>query len=221
MKKIFRNGRLVAIAALIFFSAASCSRDEVQSNNSNNSNLQSQINSLPREPLNAAELSSLAFMREEEKLARDVYMALYAKWGVPVFNNISGSEQSHTDAVLLLLNKYNLPDPAANNPAGIFSNAGLQALYTQLVAEGSTGIAAAYRVGATIEDLDLYDLQQALLNTDNQDIRLVYGNLARGSRNHLRSFYTNILITGGTYTPQYISAAEFEAIVNSAMETGN
>lgn len=219
MKKIHSTGKFVAVAALILFSAASCSRDEIQSGSSSTT-LATQINTLPREPLQAAEISSLLFMREEEKLARDVYIALYAQWKVPVFNHISGSEQSHMDAVLLLLNKYNLADPAANQPAGVFTNPGLQALYTQLVAEGSAGMASAYRVGATIEDLDLYDLKNAWLNADNQDIRLVYDNLSRGSRNHLRSFYAGILSTGGTYTPQYISLAEFEAIVNSPMETG-
>ncbi|MDP3667796.1 MAG: DUF2202 domain-containing protein, partial [Sediminibacterium sp.] len=70
------------------------------------------------------------------------------------------------------------------------------------------------------EDLDIFDLKNALINIDNQDIRLVYDNLTKGSRNHMRSFYKNVLNVGGTYTPQYITQAEFDAIINSAMETG-
>ena len=75
-------------------------------------------------------------------------------------------------------------------------------------------------MGATIEDLDIFDLTNALINIDNQDIRLVYDMLTKGSRNHMRSFYKNILNVGGTYIPQYITQAEFDAIINSAMETG-
>ena len=46
--------------------------------------------------LSAKEASDLIFLREEEKLARDVYLALYDAWGTPIFLNISSSEQKHT-----------------------------------------------------------------------------------------------------------------------------
>lgn len=42
----------------------------------------------------------------------------------------------------------------------------------------------------------------------------------RGSRNHLRAFMKVLTQLGGTYTPQYISQEAFDAIVNSAVETG-
>ena len=124
------------------------------------------------------------------------------------------------DAILLLLNKYNLLDPVANNFAGVFANGTLQNLYNQLTTQGSASSLDALKVGATIEDLDIYDLKTALTKVDNQDIRLVYENLMKGSRNHLRSFYSNILVAGGTYTPQFITQAEFDAIIDSPMETG-
>lgn len=210
----------------LLFTVASCSKDDTAANNGNDNGniniaaLQAQITSLPKEPLNSTELTSLSFMREEEKLARDVYITLYNKWRVNIFTNISASEQTHMESVLLLLNKYNLADPVGTNAVGVFNNPVLQNLYTQLVAQGSTSILEAYRVGATIEDLDIFDLKNALVTIDNQDIRLVYDNLTKGSRNHMRSFYKNILNVGGTYIPQYITQAEFDAIINSAMETG-
>ena len=37
----------------------------------------------------------LSYMREEEKLARDVYLALYEKWGIRTFLNIAKAEQQH------------------------------------------------------------------------------------------------------------------------------
>lgn len=181
--------------------------------------LQSQINAIPPAALSDAELNNLKWMREEEKLARDVYLALYAKWRITVFNNIASSEQSHMDALLLLLNKYTIADPASP-VAGVFNNPDLQALYYQLVDNGSISIAKAYETGATIEDLDLLDLKNALLANDNEDIRLVYESLMKGSRNHLRSFYKNLLNAGITYQAVYISQPELEAIINSSMETG-
>lgn len=226
MKNLLINSGLFLILSALIFTVASCSKDDSPANNGNDNgniniaNLQAQITSLPQESLNSAELTSLSFMREEEKLARDVYIALYNKWGVNIFTNISSSEQTHMESVLLLINKYSLTDPVGSNAVGEFSNSILQNLYSQLVAQGNTSVLEAYKVGATIEDLDIFDLKNALISIDNQDIRLVYDMLTKGSRNHMRSFYKNILNVGGTYTPQYITQAEFDAITNSAMETG-
>ena len=124
------------------------------------------------------------------------------------------------DAILMLLNKYSLTDPVGSNAVGVFNNTILQNLYNQLLLQGNTNVPEAYKVGATIEDLDIFDLKTALINIDNQDIRLVYDMLTKGSRNHMRSFYKNILNAGGTYLPQYITQAEFDAIINSPMENG-
>ncbi|HNR18064.1 MAG TPA: DUF2202 domain-containing protein [Chitinophagaceae bacterium] len=218
MKKYFIS---TAMTVTLFLSVifVSCSKDK--DNKNANNNLNSQVNNLPSEPLNTDERTTLSFMREEEKLARDVYIFLYNKWALTIFNNISSSEQSHMNAVVQLLSKYNLPDPVGSNGYGIFSNPVLQNLYTQLTTQGSVSLPDALKVGATIEDLDIYDLTIALTKVDNQDITLVYNNLVKGSRNHLRSFYSNIINAGGTYTPQYITQAEFDAIINSPMEIGN
>jgi len=227
MKKQIKNAGIPMLFSTIIFIAASCTKDNSPVNNSNSfrgnmntTNLQAQINSLPRESLSTAELTSLSFMREEEKLARDVYITLYNKWGANIFTNISNSEQTHMDAILLLLNKYSITDPVGTNTVGVFNNATLQNLFSQLVAQGNTSTLEAYKVGATIEDLDIFDLTNALTNIDNQDIRLVYDMLTKGSRNHMRSFNKNILGAGGIYIPQYLSQAAFDAIINSAMETG-
>ena len=213
LQTLFSTVAIFSIAAMTI----SCSKNN---NNNINNDFNNQVINLPKEPLNADEQATLPFMREEEKLARDVYTFLYSKWQINIFSNISSSEQAHMDAILLLLNKYNLPDPVGNNAAGVFTNITLQNLYNQLTTQGSVSSLDALKVGATIEDLDIYDLKTALTKADNQDIRLVYENLMKGSRNHLRTFYSNILSAGGTYTPQYITQAEFDAIINSSMETG-
>ncbi len=139
-------------------------------------------------------------MREEEKLAHDVYVTLYAQWGLPVFQNISQSEQAHTEAVKALLERYGVADPATGT-VGTFSNPELQALYTDLVARGSQSLVEALKVGVAIEELDILDLQERLAQTDNADIQQVFNNLLQGSNNHLSAF-TRALSnqTGETYS---------------------
>lgn len=207
---------IISIAIATVFS--SCKKNDV-SNPKND--ITSQINDFAKEPLSADEILSLKWMREEEKLAHDVYISLFNKWGVNIFTNIANSEQTHTNAVLTLLNKYELTDPVGTNTVGIFKDTILQNLYTQLVAQGSTSLPDAYKVGATIEDLDIFDLNNWVTKVDNQDIKFVYQNLTKGSRNHMRSFYSQIISAGGTYTAQFISQAELDAIINSAKETGS
>jgi hypothetical protein len=182
--------------------------------------LSTQLDALPPSDLSATEASALVFMREEEKLARDVYQLLYTQWGQKVFSNIAASEQQHMDAVALLLTRYNLPDPAAATATGVFQDPHVQELFNALMAQGQTSLIAALTVGATIEDLDIQDLQTRIAATDNADIALVFNELMKGSRNHMRAFISQLTKQGVTYTPQYITQAEFDAIVNSPTETG-
>jgi len=112
-------------------------------------------------------------MREEEKLARDVYQVLYQQWGHQVFANIFQSEQRHMDAVKALLDKYNLVDPVTDSRVGVFTAPEMQTLYDSLITEGRTSLVAAFNVGATIEDLDIKDLYELLEKTDNDDIKMV------------------------------------------------
>jgi hypothetical protein len=171
-------------------------------------------------PLSDAEIEGILYMREEEKLARDVYLTLYEVWGLPVFENIARSEASHMEAVGTLIDRYGLADPAAAE-VGVFTNPTLQELYDQLVAAGRTSLADALRVGAAIEEIDILDLQERQAQTDQADIELVYENLMKGSRNHLRAFASTLTRqTGETYQPQFLDPASYESIVNSARETG-
>jgi hypothetical protein len=158
-------------------------------------------------------------MREEEKLAHDIYLTLYSAWGLPIFQNISQSEQSHTEAVKVLLDRYGIADPATDE-MGVFTNPDLQALYGELIARGSQSLAEALKVGAAIEEIDILDLQTRLAQADNADIQQVFNNLMNGSYNHLRAFVLSLdTQTGETYQPQYLSAEAYQAIL--AAETGN
>lgn len=171
--------------------------------------------------LTISEAAALAFMREEEKLARDVYTVLFAKWQLPTFQNIAQSEQTHMDSLKSLLDRYGVADPAAGKATGVFVNPELQKLYDQLVQQGSQSLADALRVGGLIEEVDIVDLQTRVAQTDKLDIKLVYDNLMRGSRNHLRSFVAQLKNqTSVPYAPQKLSLAEYIAIINGNTETG-
>jgi hypothetical protein len=160
-------------------------------------------------------------MREEEKLARDVYQALSAQWGARVFDNIAAAEATHMQAVKVLLDRYDLPDPAAGNAPGKFTNPDLQALYDQLVAQGSQSLASAYQVGATIEEIDIMDLQEQLAATSQTGITTVYSSLLRGSQNHLRAFNRNLeRQTGDSYVPQTMSQEAFTSITSARSSQG-
>lgn len=183
---------------------------------------QTSLTSLPIEDLSDFEKNSLLQMREEEKLARDVYLTLGQQYDLPVFTNIPQSEQRHMDQLGQLLERYGLEDPITSGERGQFSSKQMQKLYDQLVAQGSQNEVAALKVGATIEDLDIFDLEKALAEgVDNQDIAMVYANLAKGSRNHMRAFTSQLEARGESYEAQYIAQADLETIASSDWERGN
>ena len=190
---------------------------EETSNNSVTVSIVADSDAPSNSALSAEEIDSLIFMREEEKLARDVYLALYDLWGLNIFNNIAKSEQTHMDAVLRLLEMFDIPDPADTSPAGVFENADLQDLYDDLVELGSQSLGDALKVGAAIEEIDILDLDEYLEIAQNSDIREVFTNLRKGSENHLRAFTSTLeKQTGEVYSPQYLSEDEYHAILTAA-----
>lgn len=164
--------------------------------------------------LTTQEANDLLFLREEEKLAMDIYNYAYALYGNVAFGNISSSERTHTDKVLSLITKYNLTDPVGNNPAGVFTNPDLQMLYNQLKAKVDSSESSALYVGATIEDLDIFDINRLEKNTVKTDILNMYASLKCGSRNHLRAFVGQL----GSYVPQFLSLEEYQSIIQGSHE---
>jgi hypothetical protein len=138
------------------------------------------------------EIQWLTYMREEEKLARDVYLSLYDEWNMHIFSNIAASEQKHTDAVKTLLVRYGIPDPAAGNARGEFTNPDLQDLCDHLIQQGNGSKVEALKVGVFIEETDIDDLNAAIATTTHKDIKTVYNNLLQGSFNHLASFESQL-----------------------------
>lgn len=170
--------------------------------------------------LDTTEAADLTYMREEEKLARDVYQNFYPLWNITLFDNISQSEQQHFDAIGGLLDSYRLADPARMDLPGVFQNPDLQALFDQLLEQGAGSALAALQAGALIEETDMVDIAKAIIETDQPDILQVYENLLRDSRNHLRAFVAAIEAAGIPYQAQVLTQDQVDAIVDSPMERG-
>ena len=126
------------------------------------------------------------------------------------------------EAVKCLINKYGLEDPAGEDVESVFTNPDLQYLYDSLVIRGNIDLTEALRVGATIEDLDIFDLTTLLEHedVDNEDVKAVFENLRKGSRNHMRAFTRNLGFNDETYEVQYISPEMYTEIIEGEQERG-
>ncbi len=134
-----------------------------------------------------ATAEQLVYLIEEEKLAHDVYQAMFDLWGSRVFVNIFKSEQTHQSHALTVMNTRDIADPRSAT-AGVFKNTELQALYNELIAKGSKSAVDAYEVGVAIEVLDIDDLTKMLATAKDADVIAMMENLRKGSENHLRAF---------------------------------
>jgi len=155
---------------------------------------------------------TLIYMREEEKLAHDVYLHFDGLYGgktpgAQVFQHITLSEQRHTDAVAQLLAVYGVADTVADAAPGEFTIPELQDLYVTLIAVGESGLTEALGVGVLIERKDMTDIVEAIeVSVDYADIVQVYTNLLAGSENHLAAFL-KALDTSAASTAASSSAA--------------
>jgi len=170
--------------------------------------------------LNDDESSTLIWMREEEKLARDTYITLYDRWGTRVFNNISRAEQTHMNTLLTMLNTYNIADPIKDDTVGVFSDPVLADLYGDLISKGSKSALDALYVGGFIEELDIKDLWIAIEESTHADITAAYENLLAGSYKHLNAFVGQIEASGIDYQAQYLTQSEVDSILDESGMTG-
>lgn len=188
--------------------------------NGSTCDLDTLLEDMAAQHLRKKEKRNLLYMREEEKLARDVYLSLHEDWGLRIFRQIARSERAHMASTLVLIDKYGLEDPVGDNALGVFTNQDLQELYEELSALGRSSLQSALRVGAAIEELDIRDLQRANDKTNNEDLKVLYQNLMKGSRNHLRAFADVLERNEESYEPVYFTSEEYRNILDSPKEKG-
>lgn len=201
MKKIVTTAALACSLILITTAMAAPAGKKQSSNNE----------------LSQIEIANLQFMREEEKLARDVYLTMDQYWGqqTSAFANIAVSEESHTSTIDYLLEKYDIEDPVISDEIGVFTNPELQELYHTLVEQGSVSFIDGLHVGALIEEVDMEDILAAIEATDERAMILAYSNLLDGSKSHLRGFVSVIEAQGLVYEAQVLDTDEVQLILES------
>ncbi len=165
-----------------------------------------------------AHIADVTFLREEEKLARDVYLTLHKRWGLQIFENISRSEQRHMNRMGSLLASYGAPDPVKSDEIGAFTNPDLAELYKKLIVQGEKSETQALLVGATIEDLDIRDINEMKKRTSTAEALDAFSKLQCGSRNHMRAFTRQLAARGLVYEAQYLTADELDAVVKGDHE---
>ena len=184
------------------------------------------------------EQTHLIFMREEEKLARDVYIKLSAMYpDHPIFGKIDDSEHRHTEAVRAMIEKYGLVDPSTNDNVGVFTGEDYGWYFTEkfseLIERASISELEALYVGAFIEELDMMDINQCPkvivetdneindvsecgnVYTDNADVANLYASLLDGSDSHLEAYVRNIesYIGKGNYQAQVLPQAQVDELL--------
>lgn len=171
---------------------------------------------LENSSLTETDKDALLFMLEEEKLARDTYAYLDGLYNKGQFAKIKSSEQSHMDAIANLLEQFGITYYVM--PHGEFSDTDIQELYDQFILKGTIDSVNALEVGATIEDLDIVDLESYITDLSNPSIIGVFELLQCGSRNHLRGFTSALNVAGISYTPQFLTANAYDLIIRDANE---
>lgn len=107
-------------------------------------------------------------MREEERLARDLYTLFAARYpDATVFATIAKSEQRHVDAVGRQLDTRGLEDPSDGLDAGAYAYDELDELYAGWSAQGAT-LEGALQAAVDLEEADIADLER-ILGLDSSD----------------------------------------------------
>ncbi|MDD4651294.1 MAG: DUF2202 domain-containing protein [Methanothrix sp.] len=162
--------------------------------------------------LSERESNGLLFIWEEEKMARDLYTALYEKQSDPIFSDLAKSEQSHMDQARAIMDEYGLLIPEKDEQ-GVFENQTLQKIYNELLARGNASNEDALKAAATFEEISIIDLKKELYATQVEDVKAMYQGLLAGSQKHLRSYVRDLEDRNVKYDPQYLDRDEFEGIV--------
>ena len=170
------------------------------------------LNGIAQNQVSSKEQAAILYMREEEKLARDVYDSMFAKYDVNPFGNIRMSEQIHMDKVKGLIETFKLSDPVEfkKDTQGLFTNKLLQKYYNDLISIGNLSFTDALKVGAKIEELDIHDLNEFIKQIQNDEIISVFNYLKIASGNHIRAFVRRLKMQDIAYSPSILSKEEFD-----------
>jgi hypothetical protein len=160
-------------------------------------------NAIPASDLSLEQKDTLAYMWDEERLARDLYLALNELYPSQTLYNIATkAESQHALSVEGLIEKYDLnilnaPDYTGGYSqeilngyvAGEFTLDVIKDLYDTLYVKGSASLQDTLEVGCMVEVTDINDLDRDIeIAAGAEDLVLVFENLRSGSYSHYWAF---------------------------------
>ncbi len=198
---------IASLASVVLVGCGGTDNSLSKNNKELPNNVQKAIDA-PNSNLTQEAKDTLSFMGNEERLAYDVYMELYNKWGSKQFINIATKgEYKHIKAVQELVKKYGFTDNDFSNvdsnplglrdkniesmPKGNYDIRHIQDLYNSLIAKGKQSKIDALQVGCMVEVTDVNDLNEKIniaKASNASDLVTVFEFLRQGSYNHYWAF---------------------------------
>ena len=168
--------------------------------------------------LTADEIEFIYAVREDEKVARDLYFSFFGTFGLKPFENIGKAEDNHIKATEKLFDYYEIDYPALSEN-GKFENAIRQKLYDSLLLKGTPELEA-FKVMALLEETNIAEYGEVLKTIVNPNIKIVIENLAKASVNHFKAAIRQITALGGTYAPSLMTQEQYRAVIAVGFEQG-
>jgi hypothetical protein len=174
--------------------------------------VQDSLNSITYE-LSDSLKNDIAYMGNEERLAYDIYNALFALYPAQTqLDNIAQtSEIQHIASVKALVTKYALEESSLNirdvdtttlsssadinSVAGVYDIQVIQDLYAALLEKGQNSATDALQVGCMVEVTDINDLDRSIIDaeeTNANDVVETFNFLRDASYSHYWSFDTSL-----------------------------
>lgn len=172
----------------------------------------------PAQYLPRVNKATLAVIREQQKLSRDVYCVLHDKWDLRIFDEIAGAEQNHMESVKALLEQYDVADPVdrSGDEQGKFVYKPLQKIYDSLVVAGTASLEGALRAGAFLAEMNIVDLHKAVKATGAEDLKAVYKYMKMGAERHLLTFARQLKKLGVSYEPVLLGHKEYDRLIGAS-----
>ena len=166
------------------------------------------------------ELQALAYIHEEERLARDVYFEMFKLWGLSIFKSISEEEQEHINVTAHFLRIFNINNLYSTESPGQYANNDLTLLYQTLTRKGAVSAKEALSACALQKEINMIDLNKATSVTLSIPAKDTYQELHKESTNHLRSFSHALELLWVRYHGAFLSQQVINSIIGSPMDRG-
>jgi len=151
----------------------------------------------------------LWYQLELEKVAMDYYDAMYVKWDVLAFRNLSRSEKRHMECMELLIQEMGDENLVDIKEVGKFKHSDLQTLYDNVMKLGSESLNKAFLASANLEEKNIKDVEALMAMSENEEVHFSLNNLLVSSKCHLNIMVCHLKNQGVGYKPVLLSLNEY------------